>query len=150
MDGKGDTVRVGMIGASGHYGAALDAMVESKCGQLVAVALPHPGENRERVRRHKGYTEQTVEYDSAETLLKEAKLDAVIVNPPFGWHARYSLAALRRGIAVYCEKPLATSLEDLEQVRQAAEDTGAPLVAMYEMRTAPVIAAAARLVRMLM
>jgi predicted dehydrogenase len=40
-------------------------------------------------------------------LLKTPGLEAVIIGTPPQWHALQFIAALDRGLDVYCEKPLA-------------------------------------------
>ncbi|HHW10925.1 MAG TPA: Gfo/Idh/MocA family oxidoreductase [Firmicutes bacterium] len=167
-------MRIGLIGASGHYAAVLKILAEEMQGSgsnqseagrspagrsgrrghsgpayLAAIAMTHETEKAkiESVRRHPAYLKgKTVEYDSAQTMLAQADLDAVIVNPPYGWTASYILQALERGIAVYSEKPLATKLADLELIQKKAHQTATPLVAMFELRAHPVTATAARLV----
>ncbi len=115
--------------------------------RLTAVAFVHPGDNAQAVRKAAAYGPHTVEYASAAELLAQAHPDVLIVDPPFGWHARFSLAALRHGIAVYSEKPLAATRQELAELRDAAVESGRPLVAMYELRADPVVATAAHLVR---
>ena len=43
-------------------------------------------------------------------MLDHARLDVVGVGPEYGDHARVVLEALRRGIHVFVEKPVATTL----------------------------------------
>ncbi len=47
-------------------------------------------------------------------------VDAVFIAPPNALHAEAALAALAAGVHVFCEKPMATSLEDAHRVREAA------------------------------
>jgi predicted dehydrogenase len=140
-------MRIGLVGVSGHYGGALHVVAQHERARLVAVAAAHPEESIAAVRRHPAFGSHTREYDTPEALLNQAELDLLIVNPPYGLNARYTMAALRRGVAVYSEKPLATTLSDLAALQQAVQESGVPLAAMLEMRAEPVIATAARLVR---
>ena len=140
-------IRVGLIGASGHFGKALTAIAASNRAVLAGAARAHDGEPWDAVRKHPAFTQDTGEFSSPEELLDRGFLDAVIVNPPYGWNARWAIAAVERGVAVYCEKPLATTFDDLERLKAAARRSGVPLVAMYEFRTDPVVRAAARAVR---
>ncbi|MFB6145478.1 MAG: Gfo/Idh/MocA family protein [Candidatus Nanohaloarchaea archaeon] len=52
-------------------------------------------------------------------------LDGVIVSTPHEYHADQVTEALENGTHVYVEKPLATSIEDIEQIEEAlnGEDT---------------------------
>lgn len=56
---------------------------------------------------------------SLEELLEE-ELDGVVIATPSGQHARQAIAALTRGLAVFCQKPLATSAAEAAQVVAAA------------------------------
>ena len=58
------------------------------------------------------------------TMLDEGGLDAVSVVTVDAAHAPVSLAAIERGLAVLCEKPLATSLADARRMRDAAAKKG--------------------------
>src|SRR4051812_4507711 len=64
-------------------------------------------------------------YDTLERLLESEKgLDFVdVATPPF-LHYQQSLAALKAGVNVICEKPLALAPEELEALRRAAKEAG--------------------------
>jgi predicted dehydrogenase len=50
----------------------------------------------------------------------DADLDGVVIATPNGLHAQQAIACLERGMPVFCQKPLATSLADVERVVAAA------------------------------
>jgi predicted dehydrogenase len=54
-------------------------------------------------------------------MLAEGDLDAVLVLTPPALHAEMSIAAIEAGLAVCCEKPLATSLVEARAMVAAAE-----------------------------
>ena len=58
--------------------------------------------------------------DYREMLEKEKAIDAVMIATPDHTHAVISLAAIRLGKHVYCEKPLAHSLEEVRKVTEEA------------------------------
>ncbi len=61
--------------------------------------------------------------DFREMLDKEDKnIDAVIVATPDHVHAVASMAAIKRGKHVYCEKPLAHSIYEIRRVTEAARE----------------------------
>lgn len=57
--------------------------------------------------------------DSYAALLEE-DLDGVVIATPSGLHAEQSIAALRRGLAVFCQKPLARTQHETLAVIEAA------------------------------
>lgn len=75
-------------------------------------------------------------HDTVETLLA-AGPDAVIVATENALHRRYAEQALRAGVPVLCEKPLATTIEDAVALIEAADAAGVPLLTAYPVRFAP-------------
>ena len=63
-------------------------------------------------------------YRSAEELLADDRIDVVHICTPNGSHAELVRAALTAGKHVVCEKPLATSAAEAEQLVQLAAGTG--------------------------
>jgi predicted dehydrogenase len=63
-------------------------------------------------------------YSDYHEMLADPELDAVIVATSDAFHVPASIAALRAGKHVLCEKPLALSVEDAEAVRQEARSSG--------------------------
>lgn len=63
-------------------------------------------------------------YTDAATLLHEERPDAVSICTPNYLHAPQSIMALEAGASVLCEKPMATTLDDAEAMRAAAERSG--------------------------
>lgn len=61
---------------------------------------------------------------SALEVVESTDLDAVYVATPPAFHADVATAAIRAGKAVLCEKPLAITRADGEQMRQAADNGG--------------------------
>ncbi|MFC2023824.1 Gfo/Idh/MocA family protein [Chloroflexota bacterium] len=65
-------------------------------------------------------------------------VDAVYVTTPNTRHVPATLAALERNVHVFCEKPMATSLEDARQVLDAARASEAVYQVGHNRRFAPV------------
>ncbi|WP_336516661.1 Gfo/Idh/MocA family oxidoreductase [Pollutibacter soli] len=57
-------------------------------------------------------------------LLERKEIDAVIVATPDHWHAPISIAAMRAGKHVYCEKPMVQKIESGLEVVQVQKETG--------------------------
>lgn len=68
-----------------------------------------------------------------EALLASDDIDVVYVALPHGLHHRWSVAALKAGKAVLCEKPAALSAQEAEDVARVSRETG--LLFMEAMKT---------------
>ena len=63
-------------------------------------------------------------YTDYDELLKDPDIDAVHINSPIPDHAPQSLKALRAGKHVMCTVPMATTIDECEELCQAVEETG--------------------------
>ncbi len=63
-------------------------------------------------------------HDFRKMLDEQKDIDAVVVATPDHLHAMVSMAAIKHGKHVYCEKPLAHSIWECRQVAQAAREAG--------------------------
>lgn len=63
-------------------------------------------------------------YTSYEDLLKDPDVDAVHINTPIPLHGQQSIQALKAGKHVACTVPMATSVEECEEIVRLTEETG--------------------------
>jgi predicted dehydrogenase len=80
---------------------------------------------------------------TAEELLDGGRVDAVLVLSS-GSHGEVAGAALARGLAVFCEKPLAYTLAEADELARLSERAGAPLQLGYMKLYDPAVRRAAR------
>jgi len=66
--------------------------------------------------------------------------DAVDICTPTASHHEIALTAIARGVGVVCEKPLAASVVEAEEIVAAAERAGVPLYPAHDVRFAPAFA----------
>jgi predicted dehydrogenase len=87
-------------------------------------------------------------YDDYRALLERERPDLVAVVIPDHLHTAPVLAAIESGArGIFCEKPLATSLDDADQMVAAAASAGIPICVDYTRRWMPEFVEARRLVR---
>lgn len=67
----------------------------------------------------KAYAPGAASYTDYEAMLDAERPDAVHICTPHFLHAPMACAALRRGINVFLEKPMATSVREIEEIREA-------------------------------
>ncbi len=70
-----------------------------------------------------------------ERMLDEVRPQAVVVATPNDVHYPMALAALRRGMAVCCEKPLALTVAQAEELVSAAHRAGVPTAVNFTYRS---------------
>jgi len=129
-------MRVGVIGV-GSMGQN-HARVYSEIAELVGIADPDlkaggGASNRFNVSY----------YTDAAHLFKE-ELDAVSVCVPTEHHAKVALAAIKAGVSLLVEKPLAATVADATRIVDAAKNAGVTLAVGHIERHNPAIAVVKR------
>ena len=81
-----------------------------------------------------------------DVVLTDPEVDAVFVLTRHDSHAGLAKRALEAGKHVFVEKPLALSMDDLEEVAEAAKRSGRLLMVGFNRRFAPLSTAARRIV----
>ncbi len=135
-------VRIGLIGTGGMAKWHAKRFKEIKGARLTACCDIVPGRAEEFARKH-GIP---AAYTSLEEMLDREPLDGVSVVTPDHAHAGAALAAIRRGLHVMCEKPLADNLQDAKKMYRAARKAGVLTAVNFSYRNAPATQRAAELV----
>ncbi len=86
-------------------------------------------------------------FTSLDAALAAGGADAVYVASPVFLHAPQTLAALRAGKQVLCEKPMAMNYAEAKLMVEAARAAGKTLGVAYYRRTYPKVARAKELIR---
>jgi predicted dehydrogenase len=131
MDGS---VRIGVLGAARIAPAALVKPARVVDGvDVAAVAARDPRRARAFAARH-GIAQVRGSYAD---LLADPSLDAVYIPLPNGLHAPWTLAAIKAGKHVLCEKPFTANAEQAREVAAAAEGTGLVVMEAFHYRYHP-------------
>ena len=69
--------------------------------------------------------------------LRTVAADAALVATPDAFHAPYSIAAMKAGLDVICEKPMAATLADARRMHRTAERLGRMLMIHHQLRWVP-------------
>jgi myo-inositol 2-dehydrogenase / D-chiro-inositol 1-dehydrogenase len=135
-------VSVALIG-SGRMGAFHGETLAHRLPgvRLAAVIDPAPG----AAERMAGQLGAAAAYVDPAQALGDASVDAVVIAAPARFHADLIVAAARAGKAVFCEKPAALSLADLDRALDIVEETGVTFQVGFNRRFAPDWAAARQL-----
>ena len=86
-------------------------------------------------------------FGDAHEMLDTVRPDLVILSPAFGLTGKWIIECAERGIDVFSEKPVASSREELAEVRRAVERSGIRFGAMHFLRYVPAFYHAGKMVR---
>lgn len=142
----GGRIRVALIGCGNRMGVLL-----TKCEavDIVALADPHKAAletTRERLCKRypdRGY-DKIPSYPSYQELFDGMgdSIDAVLISTNQQQHALPALLAMKRGIHVYLEKPIAYSFEEADILRKAAKKYGVVTQCGHHGHSSPILALA--------
>ncbi len=111
-----DRIRIGIIGVSGKGGSNLSEIVNTNLAEVVA--LCDVDANRAAPVRQRFPNARF--YEDYRRLVEHKDLQAIVVSTPDHHHAFAALAGLRARKHVYCEKPLAHSVQEVRLMMETA------------------------------
>jgi glucose-fructose oxidoreductase len=138
-------VRYGVVGL-GHIAqvAVLPAFRHAARNSRLTALVSGDGQKR-RVLGKKYRVPRTYSYDEYDACLSD--VDAVFIALPNSMHAEYTARAARAGVHVLCEKPMAVTADECEQMIGACRDHRVKLMIAYRLHFEEINLAVADLVR---
>jgi predicted dehydrogenase len=141
-------LRLGLIGC-GWYGM-VDLQAAWKAGGVEIVALcdvdsEHLEQSAKEVEKLQGKRPQTFKLYTE--LLQVPGIEAVILATPPHWHALQLIAALDRGLDVYCEKPLSYDIREGRAMVDAVKKSGRLVQVGFQRRQLPAFQAVRQHIR---
>ena len=126
---SGEPMKVAILGG-GHMGVnVMGHLRDSPLVREITVYDPSPARLAELRRDHGVTAEHTLE-----RVLEDREIPLVFITAPNDAHAELAVKALEAGKAVMCEKPMATTLDDAENMVDVAERTNGFLQVGFELR----------------
>ena len=129
-----DKLRIGMIGLGGRSGLSMEwDQIDRRDGRSVITG----GADIEETKlapfkdRHAGRPFVCTDYRD---LLDRDDIDAIAVTSPDYCHEEHAIAALQAGKHVFCEKPLAITIEGCDGILKAWKESGKHLMVGFNMR----------------
>ncbi|MGA8541251.1 MAG: Gfo/Idh/MocA family oxidoreductase, partial [Terriglobales bacterium] len=135
-----DSVGLGVLGAGSFAQSTLLPALKSVPGVSLVGVCNATGPRSRNAAKKFGFSYCS---NSETELLQDPKIKAVVIATRHNLHASQSLAALRAGKAVFCEKPLCLNEDELAELVRAASMSGsaehnAPLLMVgFNRRFAP-------------
>lgn len=129
----GGKIRYAVVGL-GHIAqiAVLPAFAHAKKkAELIALVSDDPEKLRKLGRKYR--VEHKVAYQDYDKLLSSGLVDAVYIALPNHLHREYTVRAAQAGVHVLCEKPLAVTEKECEEMIRACHKNQVKLMTAYRL-----------------
>lgn len=135
-------LQVGIVGY-GWWGQTLARQLQSEAAtpHFSVRAVAETDAKLHKLAQEQGQAKNIAVYDSFETMISQARLDAVVLCTPHLQHADQILKAAGQGLHVFCEKPLCLTLADAQQALEQCQSKGVVLGLGHERRFEPEVIA---------
>jgi predicted dehydrogenase len=114
-----------------------------KDAHLLAVA----SRNQKQAKEYAAKRGIPKHYGNYEELLRDSDIDCVYISLPVSLHKKWSIRALKAGKNVLCEKPVASSAEEAEEIAKAVKESGLIFAEAFHYRYHPLSAIIEDIVR---
>ncbi|WP_202800020.1 Gfo/Idh/MocA family protein [Schlesneria paludicola] len=115
----------------------LPAFGQCDLAKLVALVSGHPEKAKKVAAVYGVDPKQIYDYSSYDTIAENPAVDVIYIILPNSMHAEYTLRGLKAGKHILCEKPMATSVAECEQMIAAAKTARRQLMIAYRLRYEP-------------
>jgi predicted dehydrogenase len=144
----GGPYKIGILGCGNRSKAHIGALNDVPEIQIAALCdvVPHKMDQRARLI-HKNKGPEPRKYTDLEKMLQQEDLDAVAVVLPNYLHKMGAIAALEAGKHVFCEKPMALTVADCNEMIAASERTRRAIQIGTQRRHSPMYKKAVETIR---
>jgi UDP-N-acetylglucosamine 3-dehydrogenase len=128
-------LKVGLIGAGGFGNIHLSCYAKNNSCQLVAVAS---GTEKSAKRASEKYNIAKIYWgDDWKSMLEEEELDIVSICSPNYLHAEMAIEAINHNCNILCEKPIAISNQELNDIEEALKRRSLIYFTSFQIRYIP-------------
>lgn len=126
-----------MVGAWGHSIYTLESLSELPEIEWCGVYSGDENEPEYLLSEAKKIGATPRVYHDYIAMLEQEKPDIVSIDGRFDEHAMMCLEALKRNIHIFCEKPIALTIDDLSKIENALKTSSSKLISMVGLRYSP-------------
>lgn len=116
-----EQIRIGVVGASWFADLWYLPVIAKHPHAVLSAICSAGGSSAKRMAERYG---ARAVYTSYEEMFRQEELDGVCIVTPNDVHAPIARSAVRQGISVLCEKPLAMNAEEARMMLREAEEAG--------------------------
>lgn len=134
---QGPVLRVAIMGLGGYANRVADAMKDCKKAKLVGVISGTPSKIKDWQSRFNIPEKNCYNYENFDDIKNNKDIDAVYVITPNALHHDNTIRAARAGKHVICEKPMAISAKEGQEMVDACKKANVKLLIGYRMHFEP-------------
>jgi predicted dehydrogenase len=135
---KNQKLKWGILGAARVNERLLPAIIEAPNSQLVAIASRRVGAAKATLEKYApNYAEKVTCYDELDALINDKNIDAIYCPMANEEHAEWAIKAIHAGKHVLIEKPMATTLKDIDAIEAAANKANVKVMEGFMYRFHP-------------
>lgn len=129
---KDDKIKVALIGAGG-FAKGMHLPNLEKLNNLydIYAVMSRTGSNATSIARQYKAKYAATNYQE---ILNDPDVDMVMICTRHNLHAQYSIEAMKKGKAVFVEKPMALNKKEVEEVFRTIQKTGVPYLVGFNRR----------------
>ncbi len=134
--GKKSTANIAVVGCGAFARQFHLPYIRSNKALVFKTLAASSGQSAKEMAERYGASNSTTDVAS---VLNDQDIDAVYIFTRDNSHASLTASALKSGKHVFCEKPLATSYEECDLIKEAAKDASRICMVGYNRRYAPLM-----------
>jgi threonine dehydrogenase-like Zn-dependent dehydrogenase len=127
-----DKIKIALIGAGSFAKEVhLHNLEKLKNFYNIYAIMSRTGSNATSIARQYKAKYATTNYQE---ILNDSDVDMVMICTRHNLHAQYSIEAMKKGKAVFVEKPMALNKKEMEEVFKTIQETGVPYLVGFNRR----------------
>lgn len=128
-----EKIQIGLIGTSGYANILLTILTACEEAEVAAIC----GRTRSRADDVAGKYRIPQVFTDYNEMIKRGRLDGIIIAAPDDLHYSMTMAALQAGLHLLCEKPMASTVTQAQQMLETAEEVGVKHMIEFTWRWMP-------------
>lgn len=135
---SGKPLGVALVGLGGYStNQLLPGLQQTKFCKLAGIVTGTPAKAADWEKKHAIPKKNIYDYKTFNRIADNPDIDIVYVVLPNAMHAEYTIRALEAGKHVICEKPMAVSVKECQQMIDAAKKANKQLAIGYRLHSTP-------------
>lgn len=134
---EGKKLNVALCGLGNYANALAYGLELSQYCQLAGIVTGHPAKAEEWKKKYNIPEKNIYSYQNFDTIINNKNIDLVYLVLPNSMHKEFTVRAAKAGKHVICEKPMATSVRDCDEMIKTCKDAGVQLAIGYRLHYEP-------------